>query len=207
MTVVEDRLQVLLEALYRIDGSPRVSGFRIDRATLERFEPADDRREVLLVHEGQDETYLALFIAPDVLRRAASFATGGIDLDAFCVAVEGVSHFVYLTFCGAGLERPVSQIELELQAEIDKFLMLRFVLGLDAGTLVEVLFDRFTLADGLGAEEVGRYRTANRAARRYARWLDRRLATGSGGDALADARALYRKPFSAKLEHICCAVA
>lgn len=208
MTVVEDRLQDLLEALYRIEGSPPVSRFRIDRATLERFGPVSDHhREVLLVHEDDDETFVALFIAQDILQRAAMFTGGGFDLDAFCVAVEGVSHFVYLTFCGAGLERPVRQIELELQAEIDKFLMLRFVLGHDTDTLVEVLFDRFRLADGLHAEEVGRYRTANRAARRYARWLDRRLATGSGGDALADARALYRKPFSAKLEHICCAAA
>ena len=204
--MVEQRLQCLLETVYRIDGSPRVSDFRIDRETLERFGAVEEhRREVLLVHEDEDETFVALFIAQDVLRRAAPFATEKVDLDALCVAVEGVSHFVYLTFCGTSLERPVSQIELELQAEIDKFLLLRFVFGHGADGLVQTLFDRYTLTDGLDGEEVGRYRTANRVARRYARWLDRRLATGSGGRALADARALYRKPFAAKLEHISCA--
>ena len=207
MTDVERGLQALLEALYRIEGPPPVSDFRIDRKTLERFSPlGPHRREVLLVQEHEDETFIALFIEQDVLQRVTNLSEDGLsrgsDLDALCVAVEGVSHFVYLTFCGAGLERPVSQIELELQAEIDKFLLLRFVLGHHTETLVADLYDQFDFVEALGAEEVDRYRVANRNARRYARWLDRRWASGDGGAALADARALYRKPFAAKLEHI-----
>ena len=38
----------------------------------------------------------------------------------FCLAVEGVSHFVYVALAAAR-QRPVSQLELELQAEVDKF--------------------------------------------------------------------------------------
>ena len=43
-------------------------------------------------------------------------------LQDFLLAVEGVSHFVYLVH-RARQERPVSAVELELQAEVDKYLV------------------------------------------------------------------------------------
>ena len=124
-------------------------------------------------------------------------------LDAFCAAVEGVSHFVYLTFAGSQQRRSVSRIELELQAEVDKYLLLRSALGL-AGDLIGTLFERFTLLPHLSRHERERYLLANQHAKRYARWLDHSFTRGAGHRALSDARALYRKPLCAKLEHIAC---
>jgi hypothetical protein len=117
------------------------------------------------------------------------------------VAAEGVSHFVYVTFCGTE-ERPVSQIELELQAEVDKYLVLRLLSPIPGPHLIERLFDRIALSDRLNEDERERYRIANNAGRRYARWLNRELAQGRGEQAVSDARRLYRKPLAAKLEHI-----
>ena len=51
------------------------------------------------------------------------------NLDPFCVAAEEVSHFVYLFFC-ARAARQVTQLELELQGEVDKYLSSVFLLCL-----------------------------------------------------------------------------
>ena len=41
------------------------------------------------------------------------------DLDPLCQIIEGVSHFVYLAE-RARVDREATQLELELQAEVDK---------------------------------------------------------------------------------------
>lgn len=210
MTCLDTRLQRMLESVYRIDGALNVADFRIAREAMQSVLPMrPETRESLLVHHSEDVTHLALFICDEVMDRAAAFFAAlsvpgqGLHqhLDAMCVATEGVSHFVYFTFCGERQERAVSQVELELQAEIDKYLVLRTVCGLGGEALIEALFEDFQLDAQLSFEEAARYQTANRAARRYARWLDRALREAAP-HALNDARDLYRKPMSEKLEHI-----
>ena len=200
--MLESKLQRIIEGLYRIDGTLSVADFCIDDHTLRIMLGDVAHRETLVVRHDGEYTDLALFIEEDVLSRARAFLEeGGLDLDAFCAATEGVSHFVYFTFCGAQLERPVSQIELELQAEIDKFLLLR--LHAPSGEdLVTKLFEEIRLAAHLSTDQQERYLVANRAARRYARWLDGQIARGNVASALDDARRLYRKPLTAKLERI-----
>lgn len=194
------RLQQALEDVYCLDPVVAVEDFHV---TASLVELGDHVRESLLVHHDGEETHLGLYIADEVLAAAAQFASQSSDeLDEFCVATEGVSHFVYFTFCGAAQDRPVSQIELEIQAEIDKFVLLRFVCGEPRADLVLALFDRMELLPGLSEKERERYTVANQVGRRYARWLDARFRRGEGERAVADARALYRKPLAAKLEHI-----
>jgi hypothetical protein len=213
LSALETNLQQTLEILYRIDGTLSVTDFRIDGEVLEGVlgeGACETHRETLVVREAGEETDLALYIADEVVVRAHAFVeakAGGaadplVHLDAFCVATEGVSHFVYLTFCGTRQLRPVSQIELEIQAEIDKYLVLRVLFTIPGTNLVSRLFDRFRLAERLTSHEQERYQVANRAGRRYARWLEREFSKGRGAQALDDARSLYRKPLAAKLEHI-----
>ncbi|MCZ7597967.1 MAG: hypothetical protein M5U09_09875 [Gammaproteobacteria bacterium] len=88
------------------------------------------------------------------------------NLKEFCTALEGVSHFVYLLF-NATHQRPVSRLELELQAEVDKFFavwMLSATQGraLDVESLSAWLFDRCRFDPALGDGERDRYETANR---------------------------------------------
>ena len=81
-------------------------------------------REQLLVCEEGGEMALALFIHPAVLQNLATHdpghRLGEHNLGDFLLAVEGVSHFIYAAIC-ARAERPVTQLELELQAEVDKY--------------------------------------------------------------------------------------
>jgi hypothetical protein len=122
-------------------------------------------------------------------------------LDAFCAAFEGVAHFVYLTFASEQ-GRGVSRLELELQAEIDKYLFLRFALGVGGPGVLARLYDRVELHPELEPEARERYRVANREARRYARWIDRQCRAGRPRHALDDARRTYRSSLPQKLARI-----
>lgn len=205
MKELASTLQAALELLYRLERSPPVAAFAIGEEFLSALGLDDQPREALLVHQSDEHTELGFYLSSAVREGAAGFvrALGERridDLDSFCAALEGVSHFVYFTF--AGEVRPVSRLELELQAEIDKFVFLRGVLGLRGRALLTSLFDHFRLSEHLSVACRERYVVANRAARRYAHWADRVFSQGRGEVALADARRLYRMPVSSKLEHI-----
>ena len=203
-------LQRSIESLYRLETIEEVGLFCLAREHLEHFlgQTAGPTRECILVKESDEFTDVGLYVADEVRQRAEQFLavrvsgpSSALDhIDQFCVALEGVSHFVYLTFCGAAQERPVSRIELELQAELDKFLFLR--LTYPHPELVDRLFVQVRIDPTLDKLEVERYELANERARRYARWLDRQIERGRAASALEDARRLYRKPLSQKLEHI-----
>jgi hypothetical protein len=86
-----------------------------------------------------------------------------------------VSHFVYLTErVRAGL--PTTLLELELQAEVDKFVLLALEAPiLDAPSralLCERLFERVDYLHRAETEHGERYRFANTLAARYVRRLD-----------------------------------
>ncbi len=208
---MEATLQDGLETIYRIDDSLPVSSFRVTdemrRALGMGF--LEGHREALVVREDEDCTHLSLYISDTVLRDAKKFSQAARSLspclshlDAFCAALEGISHFVYFTFCGQKQDRPVSHMELELQAEIDKFLLLRVILELPSDVLLPRLYEGFELRASVDAEQRQRYVMANRAGRRYARWLSQEFQRGRGARALDDARRLYRSPLERKLERI-----
>ncbi len=97
-----------------------------------------------------------------------------LSLDALCQVIEGVSHFLLLV---DRLRRqlPLSLLELELQAEIDKFVLLAFSSRRTRSALHrlhQALFERVSFVQGLSGEEQERYRTANAwAAQLCWRWL------------------------------------
>ena len=133
-------------------------------------------------------------IADEMIARAERFSERVAEdtIDAFCVTLEGVSHFLYFTY----FDRPVTAIELEIQAEVDKYVVLRTMSGMPD------LVDRLFSDVNIDASLPDRYRVANREGRRYARWLESRFARGEGASAIEDARRLYRKPLAQKLDHI-----
>ena len=158
----------------------------------------------LVAQEG-DEVSVGV-VLDEATRRTSSTSDPRERLDssnlgAFSTLTEEVSHFLYLLF-RARSERPVTRLELELQAEVDKYLIALFFLEpAERGRRLRrgcgsLLFDRYRLAEGLSAESAERYHEASRLARRYCGWLEarylrsRRLARtwparrgGSGGSA------------------------
>ena len=122
------RLQSLLGRLYDVSVDYDVYDFLVtDRRELADVAPANDRRapdEELLLAETADGAGVALYIDPSVLMRLEQAdPTGSLtegNLADYCTALEGVSHFVYSTW-RLVWDAPVSLLELETQAEVDKY--------------------------------------------------------------------------------------
>ncbi|GIX22397.1 MAG: hypothetical protein KatS3mg121_1180 [Gammaproteobacteria bacterium] len=204
-------LQARLAHWYEIEPPCPIAPFVLsDRTLLARLLPADAgpaRREQLLVAGDGERLAVSLFLDAELLRAAEALARRApahdADLDALWLLVEGVSHFLHLTW-RATTRRPVSALELELHGEIDKFLYARERLleagAADAVALYRKLFEDSALLPELDAAEAERYLTASRYAARFCR---RYLAPRPlGAAALRELRRFYRLPLRAKMRHI-----
>lgn len=180
------RLQELLARLYDAPIDHRPHDFLIaDRGELEALIGADARDvtdEQVFVVESDDGIRVGLFIAQEVLdrleRRDPLQALDEGNLQDFCTALEGVSHFHYLLW-SVGRGRGVSLLELELQAEVDKYASAVALLTRQRGgefprSLHALLFDKVSFLPQLEQATRARYEAANRHAARYCRELDER---------------------------------
>jgi hypothetical protein len=199
------RLQRGLEALYRVETHLAIEAFTIGETQRAAADTSRAPREQLLLREADDELAMALFVDAGALANLErNDPTAGLDdrnFADFCLAVEGVSHFVYLALCAAG-RRSVSALELELQAEVDKFACCVLLPGATSD-LRRRLYGDVCYADDLDGEESARYRAANAGANRYAATLERRFGrAGRTGAMLAELRRFYRMDLPEKLGHI-----
>ncbi len=210
------RMQALLGRLYDVELDYDVYDFLItDRRALVGFEAGNDRRqleEVLLLTETGDGAGVALYLDATVLERLERQDPLGEltedNLADYCTALEGVSHFLYTTW-RLDRDAPVSLLELETQAEVDKYAATVFLLSNQngGGYPVQVharLFDQVSFDPRLEPEQYQRYRTAHRCAARYCRSLERRFV--QRGEARIEAmmrelRKFYRLGSTAKLRH------
>lgn len=209
-------LQRLIAGLYDAPAEHDVYDFLITdaahAAALQGSSTAPPTDEQLLVAEDAEGIEVSLYLDRAVIERLDLRCPLRLlsedNLADYCTALEGVSHFHYLTW-SAGRERRVSLLELELQAEVDKYasalrLMLEQRDGRFPSELFEHLFDRAQFAPHLSASELSRYEEAHRFAARFClrleeRFLRRRQARPDG--LLAELRAFYRLGRHAKLRH------
>jgi hypothetical protein len=188
MPMVLRGLQSVLHRLYDVEPDHDVYDFLItDRGALAHFETDDDRtlEESLLLAETLDGSGagVALFLDPELLKRLEEADPVGAltegNLADYCTALEGVSHFVYSTWrISRGL--PVSLLELETQAEVDKYAVTVFLTafqqhGRYPAHVHKRLFDRVSFDARLNEQQYERYRTAHRCAARFCRGLERRF--------------------------------
>ncbi len=165
--------------LYSIDTPHRAEDFLMEKP--HRLTPAVDG--VLCVRPGS-ALEVGIYFSPEIRESLSTLsiqqgavAWSSAALNSFSVAVEEVSHFHCLLF-HATRGRPVSQLELEIQGEIDRFLLCLFSnekpeLAFDV--IIERLFEGFSLRTHLTPEEVTRYRDANNLARNFVLKHMRRL--------------------------------
>ena len=201
------RLQKGLERMYRIETEVSVDDFVIGEEARRELGVARAPREQLLVSEEGGEVSLGLFVDERALsnleRHDPSHRLDEQNLGDFLLAVEGVSHFVYLTW-RAQHDHRVTALELELQAEVDKYVTC-LLCGhhTRSAELRRRLFEDFTFEPDLDDEERARYRTANSNARRYSASLERRFVQpGRIAEMLGELRRFYRLPLDGKLDHI-----
>jgi hypothetical protein len=214
--MVVRQLQSLLASIYDVPLSQDVAQFLLtDRNALPGAFPAMSADEQLLVAEDADGVSIGLFLDPAVLARLAAAnpleALNGGNLADYWTALEGVSHFVYLAW-NAAHDRPVSLLELELQAEIDKYVASFWLLRAQQprrfpDELHRVLFERARIDQRLAGDRLGLYRRANQYAARFCRRLGRLLRPAGAqaqSRAMAELRRFYRLSNAMKLRHIEC---
>lgn len=203
------RVQRGLETLYRIETGVEIEDFVIDERTRDQFVADRRPREQLLLLEGEGEVSLALFVDPAAIANLEQHdpgrQLGDHNLGDFLLVVEGVSHFIYAITCARD-GRPVTQLELELQAEIDKYIACLLVANPEleaSATLRERLFADPTYEPDLNADERSRYQAANDHAHRYAAWLEVTfLAPQRIPDMFGELRRFYRHSLASKLARI-----
>ncbi len=204
-------LSFLQEELHAINAvrAPPVLDFLVERERARRSGAEPRAPEELLLREGEGTLDVGLYLDDGVLLAAAGAgAHRGAPrllarawMEGVTAAAEGISHFVYVaTRAEAG--RPMSLLELEIQAEVDKFALLllspwarrRHRQARTSAALRRRLFERVRYLDHLDADELDRYRTANRLAGGYARWLEQRfVAPGDREGFLRELRETYRR--------------
>lgn len=209
------RLQRLLEAVYDLEPGCAVNDFLVtDRHQLHHIIPVNDTRcldEQLLMAQTADGAALSLFIDATVLDRLERFdpecGLGERNLADFCTVLEGVSHFIYAAW-RLRHDHPLSLLELETQAEVDKFAMAVLLLFRQRGTYPGFafarLFDAARFDTRLTPAQLARYQDAHVSAARYCRFLERRFV--SRGRArlegmLRELRRFYRLGHAAKLDY------
>lgn len=208
--------QSLLSTVYEIDHPLDVYDFLItDPALLTQWENPESIRsteEKLLVQEHEDELAMLLFLDAGLLERLFTrdprHHLGCGNLADFCTVLEGISHFNYLAW-NASADKSVTLMELEMQAEVDKYVGARAILHqqrTDSGlrsSLYRRLFENPDFDTDLPLEERVRYRDASAYAGQYCRSLEKRFpAERLDSGMIEDLRTFYRLPQPDKVSHI-----
>jgi hypothetical protein len=219
-------LQQFLEELYQLDIEPDIYDFLVtDRFYLDEVVDSNTPHsdEMLLVRDADDSAAssgerpaentvdVALYLDAQVLDRLAntnpSANLHANNLNDFCTVLEGVSHFMYLAW-NAVQNRQITQLELEVQAEIDKYISARMLLESQANSrlaavILPALFESVVYRADLPPDRLQRYQQANQFAARYCYSLQQRFpAAQVSASMVHELRDVYRMPQRDMLSHL-----
>jgi hypothetical protein len=179
-------LQEMLAGMNDVPVQHRVTDFLIDDARVCKQllgrSLEDDEDEQVLICETDAGPELSVYIDQRVTACLSSDdpleCLSDQNLSAFCSAVEGISHFQYFIWC-VEHARQVSLLELELQAEVDKYALATLLLMQQAKGrfhqgLHRRLFSQVGFLASLDAPSRHRYSEANRGAANFCRRNDER---------------------------------
>ena len=208
------QLQEQIGGIYDVSVTHDVYDFLV---TNRQQLPSEARESVndeeLIVAEGQDSVGVSLYLDPALLARLQK-SDPMVRLDHgnvadYWTALEGVSHFLYFAW-NAGHDKSVTLLELELQAEIDKYVASYLLLKQQypdrfPAELLHVLFERTRIDSRLANGRENLYRAATRHAEKFCRRLALSLKESRPAmhdDVLAELRRFYRLTDARKVEHI-----
>ena len=199
---VPQQFQQWLQQLYCLPSLAPVDDFLLEGRAV------NGPTETLLLREVADTLQLGLYLDPTIVARLES--RGGVanfpeqSLQDFWAVLEGVSHFVCLGW-HAERDREISALDLEIQAEIDKYVTAwEFARQCGLGDLAEPLyvqlFSQWRLGDGINDAVAERYIRASSIAARYCRYLRARHAGSL--ELRAELREFFRLPPRRRRERI-----
>lgn len=199
-----------IKRLYNLEHPLGAEAFLITKPIL----PAAGQGAFFIQARQDDELEVGIFLDSEVrvhlshLRRWNPSHWDLPKLGAFAIAAEEVSHFNYFLH-HRSMGRAVSQLELELQGEIDKFLLTLFSghsvlkgpeLAAKFETLLDQFFQHYQLVESLDAEQKARYEHASQLAKRFLlKYRDALLNPSKRETAFRLLRRFYRLNLSEKL--------
>jgi hypothetical protein len=214
------QIQRMLAEIYDLDLQHDARDFLVTRRSrlpvAARVGP-DGQDEELLVAQFPGELAMTLFVDARVLRRLQQHdplrhLNAGNVADWWTV-LEGVSHFAYMIH-NASHDRAVDRLELELQAEVDKYVATAWLLLRQSPRrlpleLHPLLFKRTRIDPGRAGTLYGLYAAASHHAARFCRRVESGLARAREAAArplaatqMSELRRFYRLGSLRKLEHI-----
>jgi len=213
MRAVVRKIDLALSQLYELDASHRADQYLLRRTQPDSVEGLEG---ALLIKNSvpTNSVLLAIYLSDETRRALAGFRQWPRPpwphdaLKAFTVAVEEVSHFRRVVFA-ASEDRLTSRLEMELQGEIDKFIVAYLgqwgatppVAGFEQ--LYAALFEDFHFAPNLSPEDRVRYEKAHALARRFVeRWGHSLGDPNRRSRFLRWLRRFYRMEFDAKIHAI-----
>ncbi len=211
------RLQQLIGGIYDLGVAYDVYDFLVtDRARLPPEVRTRLSAEDLIVAqpgESGEEMAMSLYLDPALLERLGRedpmVRLHDGNVADWWIALEGVSHFLYLAW-NASHDRPVSLLELEMQAEVDKYVASYWLMRRQSpehfpAELRRLLFDRSRIDQRLADGREDLYRHASGYAERFCRRLEQLLHGARGRsevEVLAELRRFYRYTNARKRAHI-----
>jgi len=215
--VILTQLQQLIGGIYDVSVAHDIYDFLVtDRSRLPASVRGRLAEEDLIVAQpaaAGEEAAVSLYLDPGLLdrlrREDPMVRLHDGNVADYCKALEGVSHFLYLAW-NAGHDRPVSILELEMQAEVDKYVASYWLLRRQLpdrfpAELRRILFERARIDPRLAQGREDLYREASRYAEKFCRGLEqslRRRGAGTEGEVLSELRRFYRLSNARKLAHI-----
>lgn len=211
-----DKLQHQLEQIYEVDTHLQVSSFLItDPELAAHYDTSENPRatnEKLLISHTDDGIDVALYLHNNIVSHLEEHnpleSLDDGNLHEFWVALEGISHFIYLVW-NAQYDRDISLFELELQAEVDKFVTAILLFGRQqdlqhSRSVMTKLFVKLQLDSALHQDERLRYSMANQYAYQYCeRLLSLFMEQRNEQRLYNEIRRFYRLTHHYKLRHIC----
>jgi hypothetical protein len=187
-------LQRRIEAIYQLEPTPDIGPF----VQLE----AAPAREQLIVRQSHGSLELVVLL-PEACAEALVGEGPDAELDAYLGAVEGISHFVHLAD-RARTQLPTTLLELELQAEVDKFAVLARDLHASPSRelthLHRRLYEDVSYLHAESSERGERYRFANDLAARLWSQLLRGVFSGQAESGVLEVlRRFYRASQAEKI--------
>ena len=211
-----DYFQHTLQSIYEIDVQHRAHDFLLtDEMIANQLSGAANTcfaRERLLIAEHEDGMDISLYISAEVMQLLEDIHPADLLNDGkyseFCLILEGVSHFLYLVW-NASHRRKLTLFEMELQAEIDKFILMQSLFDSERdrsspdNRVAHWLFEKHDYHDMLSSDELVRYERANRFAGKYCKELQQQYEVSEmNRDLLNELRRFYRFSREDKLRYI-----
>ncbi len=208
-------IQNILNNIYEISIPYNSEDFIIKKDGLKKLISGNsniifDRNQIILL-EAEDEIKVAIYIRKRLLNNLE--LTNPIcnltdkNIEDLCVLTEELSHFLYLIW-NVQNSRMISNLALELQAEIDKFIICILLLESQfkhelIQPLVYKLFINISFDKKLSEEDKERYIIANNYAKKYCEFLiNHYFKTKKITEAYRELRQFYRYDLTKRLEYI-----